>query len=189
MAASLASQAELAKRYARAAFTLCKTDKERQALSNDLLTLRDAIAKSDDLTRLIRHPIVTRAEKEKAVLAVAKHLKCSKPANALLSKLAQSARLSIIPALAEHFRAQINESQGVIRAQLVSATELTAAQTKSVTDMVAKSTGKSVALDVSVDPSLIGGIRLHIGSLMIDRSVKASLQRLSHELKSAATAA
>lgn len=189
MTTSLSGNAALAKRYAKALFELA-TDAKAQSVVAKQLDALDTMAQDNKaLQQLFTSPRISRQQKENAILAL---LRPSKPHTLtlhLVGLLARNGRLNVLSDVIASYQAMVRETQNIAEAKVISATALTNAQLSSLTKTLEEATGKSVKLSAEVDPSLIGGLVVRMGSKMIDHSLAHHLERLKQSLKHAATAA
>jgi F-type H+-transporting ATPase subunit delta len=173
----------LAERYAAALFELAD---ERHALdeaAGDLRELRAMLGASADLGRLVRSPVLSRAEQGKAMAALAENAKLSKLTADFIAIVARNRRLFAVPAMIEAFLAKLAERRGEVTAEITAAQSLTEAQQGALTEQLRRVVGSRVAIDVRVDSSLLGGMVVKIGSRMVDGSIKGQLQRLQLSMK------
>jgi F-type H+-transporting ATPase subunit delta len=173
----------LADRYAAALFDLADERKELDTVAADLRQLRDMILGSADLRRLVRSPVLSRTEQARAIGAVADSAGLSQLTRNFLGLIAQNRRLFALPAMIEAYLAQLAARRGEVTAQVVAAQQLTPAQEAAINDQLRKAVGSKVAVDVRVDPSLLGGMIIKVGSRMVDASVRSKLQRLQLAMK------
>jgi F-type H+-transporting ATPase subunit delta len=173
----------LAERYAAALFELAD---ERHALdeaAGDLRELRAMLGASADLGRLVRSPVLSRADQGKAMAALAENAKLSKLTADFIAIVARNRRLFAVPAMIEAFLAKLAERRGEVTAEITAAQALSEAQQGALTEQLRRVVGSRVAIDVRVDPSLLGGMVVKIGSRMVDGSIKGQLQRLQLSMK------
>jgi F-type H+-transporting ATPase subunit delta len=173
----------LAERYAAALFELAD---ERHALdeaAGDLRELRAMLGASADLGRLVRSPVLSRADQGKAMAALAENAKLSKLTADFIAIVARNRRLFAVPAMIEAYLAKLAERRGEVTAEITAAQSLTEAQQGALTEQLRRVVGSRVAIDVRVDPSLLGGMVVKIGSRMVDGSIKGQLQRLQLSMK------
>jgi F-type H+-transporting ATPase subunit delta len=173
----------LADRYGAALFDLADERKELDAVAGDLQSLRTMVRDSADLRRLIRSPVLSREEQGKAIAALAQQAKISPLTRNLLGLLAQNRRLFALPEMIESYLNRLAERRGEVTAQVVSAQDLTPAQREAVNEQLRKAVGRKVAVDIRVDPSLLGGLIVKVGSRMVDASLKSKLHRLQLAMK------
>jgi len=127
-----------------------------------------AIDESADLARLISSPIVSREDQGQAMAAVAERLGLGDIVQNFLGVLARSRRLAALPAIIAGFQSKLAQHRGEETAEVTSAVPLDEAQLSSVKEAVAAYAGKPVQLTAAVDPALLGGLVVRIGSRMID---------------------
>ncbi|MCG2841168.1 F0F1 ATP synthase subunit delta [Sandaracinobacter sp. RS1-74] len=170
-------------RYAAALFDLAETGKALDATAADLETLKGALAESADLRNLTTSPAISRGDAGKAAAALAASLGLSDLTTRFLGVLAQNGRLGALSGIISQFTVMLNAHKGTATAEVVSAHKLTAAQKKALEAKLKARTGQAVAVDVQVDPSLLGGLIVRIGSEQIDSSIKTRLERLGQHMK------
>jgi F-type H+-transporting ATPase subunit delta len=177
------STSGLAGRYAAALFDLADESKQLDAVAGDLSALKAAIAESDDLRRLIRSPLYSREQQARAMAAVlAKSGACDLTRRFVLLT-AQNRRLFALTRMINAYLAELAKRRGEVSAEVTSARALTAAQQAALGDALKKAVGGKVNMNLQVDPSLLGGLVVKVGSRMIDSSIKSKLQRLQFAMK------
>lgn len=183
----MASQAKgvsgLAERYGTALFELADERKELDGVAGDLQGLRALLRESADLRRLIRSPVLTREAQGKAVAAVAREGRLSPLTGNFLGLLAQNRRLFALPDMIESFLNRLAERRGEVTARVTSAQELSAAQREAINEQLRKAVGSKVAVDIEIDPGLLGGLVVRLGSRMVDASLRSKLHRLQLAMK------
>ena len=186
MAAATTDTSGIAGRYAGALFDLAKDQKVLDQVQSDLSGMKRLLAESADLTRLIESPAISRDDQVKALTAVAKTAGASGLTTRFFGLLAEKRRAFALPQIIQAFDAILAEEKGEVQAELVSAVALTPEQTDVVRDKISRSVGKTVTMTSSVDPSLLGGLVVRVGSRMIDASLKTKLHQLELAMKGAA---
>jgi F-type H+-transporting ATPase subunit delta len=176
-------KASLPGRYASALFDLASEAGTVTAVESDLGTLSTALAESADLAGLIRNPEVSRADLTKAMGALGKHLKLSKLTQNFLGVLAQNRRLSALPDVIRAFRTIAAAQRGEVTARVTSAHKLSAEQLKALEAKLKAREGRTVKLTADVDPELLGGLVVTIGSKRIDDSIRSRLNSLAQAMK------
>jgi len=161
-------QASLGGRYATALFELARDAKALPAVESSLNTVRDAVAQSADFKRLTTNPLLSRADAAKGVAAAAGALKLDDTTTRFLGVLAQNRRLAELPAIIRAFRGLAAAHRGETTAEVVSAHPLSDAQVDALKQQLRTRVGRDINVDLSVDPSLLGGLVVKIGSQMID---------------------
>ena len=173
----------MASRYATALFELALERNAVDQVESDLNGLARAHDENADLARLIRSPIVSRDEQRRAMAALAERLSLSDLVRSLLGVLASQRRLAALPAAITEFKRRLALHRGEETAEVVSAVPLDEAQLASVKDAVARYAGRPVQLTAEVDPGLLGGVVVRIGSRMIDASLKTKLHNLELSMR------
>ncbi|HEX7655961.1 MAG TPA: F0F1 ATP synthase subunit delta [Sphingomonas sp.] len=176
-------QASLAGRYATALFELARETKAIATVESSLAKLRGALDESADLQRLTDSPLVSRGDAIRAVEATAKALKLDDTTAKFLGVLAENRRLSQLAPAIRAFRQLAAAHRGENNAEVTSAHPLSDDQVAALKQQLRTRLGRDVAIDLSVDPSLLGGLVVRIGSQMIDSSIKTRLNSLAHAMK------
>jgi F-type H+-transporting ATPase subunit delta len=177
------SLSDLAGRYASALLDLADEKKALDQVSGDLQILRAMIAESVDLGRLLKSPVITREEQRKAMAAIMDKAGIGQLTRNFVLVVAQNHRLFALPAMIEAYLAELARRRGEITAQVTSARSLTDTQRSALLEALRASVGGKVQLDLKVDPALIGGLVVKVGSRMIDSSLRSKLQRLQLAMK------
>jgi len=183
VAAEAIAVSGLAERYAKALFELADEKKTLDEVANDLRQLRGLLDESADFRRLIRSPVLTRVEQGKAVAAVAEKAGFSAITRNFLGVAARNRRLFLVPGVIVAFLHELATRRGEVTAEVTAARPLSAAQTEAVNEQLRKAVGRKVAVDLRIDPSLIGGLVVKVGSRMVDASLKSKLARLQFAMK------
>jgi F-type H+-transporting ATPase subunit delta len=173
----------LAERYAAALFELADERHDLDTVAGDLRELRAMLAASPDLGRLVRSPVLSRAEQGKAMAALAEDAKLSKLTADFIAIVARNRRLFAVPAMIEAYLAKLAERRGEVTAEITAAQALTEAQQDTLTEQLRRVVGSRVTIEMRVDPNLLGGMIVKIGSRMVDGSLKGQLQRLQLSMK------
>ena len=176
-------QASLSGRYATALFGLARDEKALDAVSSSLATLKQALVESDDFRLLTTSPLVTRDEARKAIAAVAPTLGLDPITTKFLGVLAQNRRLFQIGAIIRAFSSLAARHRGEITAEVTSAHPLSADQVDALKVKLKSQLGRDVAVDLSVDPAILGGLIVKVGSRQIDGSIRSKLNTLAIAMK------
>jgi F-type H+-transporting ATPase subunit delta len=173
-------RATLARPYAEAVFRLAR---EKKALAgwSEMLKLAAAVAADPQMTRLVDNPRVPRTRFVEFFLDV-----CGKKLDAdganLVRLLTENHRLALLPEIAALFEALRAEAETRVEAEVVSATAVSADQLKTIAAALKQRLGREVTLATRLDPSLVGGIVIRAGDLVIDGSVRGKLVALATHL-------
>ena len=173
----------IAERYAAALFDLADERHVLDEVASNLRELRAMLAASTEFSRLVRSPILSRGDQGKAVAALAVHAGFSPLVRDFLAVVAKNRRLFAIPAMIEAYLAKLAERRGEITAEVTAAQPLSETQTAVLSEQLRRSAGRRVSVDIRVDPGLIGGLIVKLGSRMIDGSVRSKLHRLQLAMK------
>jgi F-type H+-transporting ATPase subunit delta len=176
-------QAGLAERYAAALYELADEGKALDKVADDLRALDKLIAGSADLARLIRSPVLDRRDQGRAVKAVLDAMGAQALTQKFLGLVAQNRRLFALPAMIRAYLTTLAQRRGEIAAEVTSAGKLTKAQEDAVTAALRQAMGSKVTVETKVDPSLLGGLVVRVGSRMVDSSLKTKLHRLELAMK------
>jgi F-type H+-transporting ATPase subunit delta len=176
-------QASLAGRYARALFDLAVDGKALPAVEASVAMLGDALANSADFSALVASPVVSRDDAKAAVAKIASSLKLDTLTANLVGVLATNRRLSKLPDIVRAFASMTAAHRGEATADVTSAHPLDAAQVSALKAQLAKRLGRDVAVNLSVDPALLGGMIVKIGSRQIDSSIRTRLNTLAVAMK------
>lgn len=176
-------QASLAGRYAAALFDLAREQKAIEKVEASLATLDQALTDSPDLKRLVGSPLVSRTAAAGAIKGVAGTLKLDALTTNFLGVLAANRRLAKTGAVIVAFRALAAAHRGETTAQVTTAHPLTDAQMTALKTKLKARTGRDVAVAAKVDPAILGGLVVRIGSQMIDSSIRTKLNTLALAMK------
>lgn len=181
--AQTTEQGGLAQRYAAALLELAEDKHALDAVSADLVALGHMIADSSDFQKLISSPLMDRTDQARAIGAVAKAAGFGDLTQRFLGLVAANRRSFALPAIVKSFQKMLADKRGEVAAEVTAAHALTDAQKAAVSDAIKRVVGGKVSIDMKVDPSLLGGLIVRVGSRMIDGSVKTKLQKLQLAMK------
>jgi F-type H+-transporting ATPase subunit delta len=173
----------LSGRYARALFALAVEGKSLAAVESSLNALRQALAESADLKNLVSSPVVGRGAAGAAIAGVADTLGVDGLTKNFLGVLAANRRLGLLPAIIRDFAALNAARKGEVTADVTAAHALTDEQRAALAAKLKTGIGRDVALNITVDPAILGGLVVRVGSRMIDSSLKTRLENLGQALK------
>ncbi|MET0940060.1 MAG: F0F1 ATP synthase subunit delta [Mesorhizobium sp.] len=183
MAKSSSPISGVAERYASSLFDLAAQSNAIAQVERDLDRFEALLNGSEDLKRLIKSPVFSADDQLKAISAVADKAKISGLVGNFLRVVAKNRRLFAVPGMINAFRRIAAENRGEIAAEVTSAHALTPAQETELKAALKSVAGKDVSIAVTVDPSLLGGIIVKMGSKQIDTSLKTKLNSLKLALK------
>jgi F-type H+-transporting ATPase subunit delta len=177
--------AGLALRYARAAFELAADEHAIDLLAADLASLMRILQDSPELTRLVRSPVFSRTEQAAGMEAVLAKAGASALTKKLVLLLARKRRLFALADIIHAFEHLVARHKGEIAAEVISARALSADETAELTRMLKDKLGREPRLTAEVDPGLLGGLVVKVGSRMIDSSLRSKLDSLRAAMKGA----
>jgi F-type H+-transporting ATPase subunit delta len=176
-------QASLSGRYAVALFDLARDAQSLDTVADSLRALKAALAESPDFKALINSPVLSRDASGKTIAAVASAIGTDALTTKFLGVLAQNRRLSQLPAIIRAYETLLSNHKGEARAEVTSAHPLDSDQVAALARNLRARVGREVAIDAKVDPAILGGLVVKIGSQMIDSSIKTRLNSLAHAMK------
>jgi F-type H+-transporting ATPase subunit delta len=172
-------------RYAQALFDLANEQNKVAAVEADLKSLKAAIADSKDLRTLLASPAFGADDKRKGLGAIADKAKFDPVTKKFLGLLAANGRASALPDAINGFERLAAAARGAVSAEVVTAVPLSSAQAKGVAAALRQALGKDPEITTRVDPSLLGGIKVKVGSRLFDASLRSKLDSLKFALKRA----
>jgi F-type H+-transporting ATPase subunit delta len=176
-------QASLAGRYAIALFELANEQKKLESVGANLAEIGQALADSGEFAELITSPLVGRDEAARAVAAVAEAMKLDPITANFLGVLARNRRLSQLGAVIRTFNTLAARHRGEINAEVTSAHPLDDGQVDAIKANLRTRMGRDIAVDLHVDPAILGGLVVKIGSQRIDGSIRTKLNSLAQAMK------
>jgi F-type H+-transporting ATPase subunit delta len=172
-------------RYATALFELARDEKSVDAVKADLDRFDALLGDSADLRRLVRSPVFSADTQLKALIAVLDKAGITGIAANFLKVLTRNRRLFAITDVIRAFRALVAKFKGEASADVTVAERLTDRNLDALKTALKSVTGKDVALNVKIDPSIIGGLVVKLGSRMVDSSLRTKLNSIKHAMKEA----
>lgn len=168
----------MAGRYASALFDLAKEASQVKEVEAELTKFLGLLEESEDLRRMVRSPVISSDEQARAMNAIMTKAGIGGLAANFLKLLTSNRRLFAVADMIRGFRSLAAKDRGEATAEVASAVALTDAQVEALKASLKASIGKDVTLATRVDPSLLGGLVVKVGSKMIDSSLKTKLQNL-----------
>ena len=176
-------RASLAGRYASALFDLAREQRQIEAVGRSLDLLAQALVDSRDFAELSSSPLVDREEAAKAFAAVGDQLGLDLLTKNFLAVLAKNGRKSHLQPVIRAFRRLSAEHRGETTAEVVTAHPLKDDQMAALKQQLRTRAGREVAVETRIDPEILGGIVIKMGSQMIDASIRTKLNRLAKAMK------
>ncbi len=178
-------ETEAGERYARAAFELAQDQGLLDAVHADIGTLKALLLESSELRTFVSSVVHPSDVKLKGLLAVTKKAKLNPTTNKLLGVLAANRRLGELFPVITAFNKLYAAHKGIVSAEVVTAVPLSAPQLDDLQKTLAKTLGQSAEISTSVDPAILGGLKVRVGSRLFDASLKTKLDSLKFALKRA----
>lgn len=175
----------MAGRYATALFELALESKAVDQVQSDLKSFDTMVVSSPDLTRLVRSPVFSADEQAKALVAVLDKAGIKGIAANFLRVVAANRRLFAVRDVIKGFNALVARHKGEVTAEVTVAEPLNDARLNEIRDALKAVTAKDVQVDVTVDPSIIGGLKVKLGSRMVDASLRTKLNSIKFAMKEA----
>lgn len=183
MASDVAGVGGLAVRYASALYNLADDSGAIDNVASDLAALDVLVDESADFARFIKSPVLSREDQTKGVAAIAAKAGLSDIMAKFLGLVAGNRRLFALKSMIRAYQGILAARRGLVSAEVTSASALSDGQSQSLADALKAAVGKSVAVTTKVDPSILGGLIVRVGSRMVDSSLKSKLQRLKLSMK------
>jgi F-type H+-transporting ATPase subunit delta len=182
--ASRTGNQDTAKRYATAFFALAQERSQIDVIGRDMHTLNALLETGGDVLSFMHNPTLRREVQAEALKALAAHLKLAPETTQFLGTLALKRRLEILPLVVAAVQDMIAAHNGEITAEVTAAQALEQGQVDRIAANLKTALGADVIVKLRVDPSIMGGLVIRVGSRLIDSSVKTKLERLHRALKS-----
>jgi F-type H+-transporting ATPase subunit delta len=173
----------VAGRYASALFELAQEEQQLEQVEQDLTTFKQLLDMSEDLRRLVRSPVFSSEEQLAAISAILDRVGIGGLAGNFLKVAAHNRRLFAVPEMIKAFHTMCARARGEVETDVVSAFPLKDEQMEELKEALKGSVGKNVKVRLKVDPKLLGGLIVKIGSRMIDSSLRTKLNSLKIRMK------
>jgi F-type H+-transporting ATPase subunit delta len=173
----------IAGRYATALFALTEAARASDTVAAELSTLASAVKEDAAFDAFLRNPLIGRDVKSHALQDIAQ--KGEALTKQSLITLAEQGRAELLPYVAEAFAAQVAQAKGELVAEVTSARALAPAIEKQIADALKKATGKTVRMELHQDPAVLGGVRIKLGSLLLDATLAGALDSMKTRLLNA----
>jgi F-type H+-transporting ATPase subunit delta len=175
--------ASMAGRYAAALFDLAKEERALPQVEKDLVQFQDLLNGSEEMRRLVRSPVISAGNQERALTAILEKVGISGLTANFFHLIARNRRLFAAADMIKNFRTLLARERGEVTADVASAHPLTSEQMALLKDNLRASAGKDVQINSRVDPNLLGGLIVKLGSKMIDSSLRTKLNNLKVAMK------
>ncbi|MDY0350384.1 MAG: ATP synthase F1 subunit delta [Desulfobulbaceae bacterium] len=176
-------QTILARRYAKALFSLGKQQDNYEAYNEALTAIADLMHVSPEVGDSLTNPLYPLEARKKIMAKIASLVKGDAILTAFLNLLVERQRADILPDIALEMQVMVDHEQNISHGTLISAIELDSALQEKIQATLEKITGTKVILESQVDPSIIGGIIAKVGDLVVDGSIRTQLNGLKDSIK------
>jgi F-type H+-transporting ATPase subunit delta len=173
----------VAERYAKALLDLAEEAKAVDAVGADLDRFSGLIAESPDLARLVKSPVFSAEEQEKAVTAILAKAGIGGLTANFIRFVASKRRLFTLPAMIEGYKSLVADKRGIVRAEVTLAEQPSPKMLADIEAALKDVAGGNIALNVKINPAIIGGLIVKLGSRMIDASLRSKLNSIRIALK------
>ena len=168
----------MAGRYATALFELAVEAKALEQVETDLTAFNDMLDESADLERLVRSPVFSAEDQQRALKAILERSEIGDLTANFLNLVTKNRRLFAVRDMVRAFRALLAQHRGEVTAEVASAAALSEAQMTALSAALKSAVGRDVQIESQVDANLIGGLVVKVGSRMIDNSLRTKLNNL-----------
>jgi F-type H+-transporting ATPase subunit delta len=178
MARNQAHTGGVAERYATALFELAMEERSVDAVSRDFATMTSLLAESPELARLVRAPVFSAEQQKLGINAVLRRIEASPLTVRFVLTLAKKRRLFVLTQIIDAYEHLVARQKGEIRAEVAAARALSDEEATELKRVLKEKLGHDARLSTKVDPSLLGGLVVKVGSRMIDSSLRTKLEGL-----------
>ena len=182
MATNKSFSTETSERYARALFEVSKENNEQEKIENDAKNFQIILKESRDFQNFIKNPTQTISHQNEVIDLLSKRLNFSKNLKNFLLLLIEKRRIFFVKKILESFIKICSHKRGEIKASLISSKELSQIDLDKISDELSNTIGSNLKFNFTVDKELIGGLKLQLGSIMIDTSIKNKLKKYEQTL-------
>lgn len=168
---------ETSERYARALFEVASESSQIEKIESNLIEFLNIYNSSPQFINFIKNPTQSNKNQLKAINIISEKLTFSKILNNFLSLLVEKKRIFFVKKIIENFLKLCSHKRGEVKASLVSSKNLSKEELDEISLQFSESMGAKIKFDYSVDESLIGGVKIQLGSLMVDSSIKNKLKK------------
>lgn len=176
----------IAQRYATALYDLADEKKLLDEVAEDLRGLKKMLAESKDLQRFVGSPLLGRSVQMSGIRAILDEAGANELTKNFAGVVAHNRRLFALGAICDRFLRELAERRGEVTAFVTSARKLDDEQMTALTDKLRGIVGNKVNVEAEVDPELLGGLIVRVGSRMVDTSIRSKLQRMGRALRASA---
>ena len=177
MSSNKSFSSETANRYALALYELAKENSELEIIEKNINEFLAVYNTSEDLKNFIKNPTQSQSSQLEILKKISIEMSLSKIIKSFLSILVTKRRIFFLNTIFLNFLSLVSKKRGELKASLISSKKLTNEELKNLSTELSQAMGTTVAFNYKVDETLIGGLKIQIGSLMIDTSIKNKLKK------------
>ena len=173
---------ETSERYSRALFEVAKETKDLEKMEEDVLKLKSLLNNSIEIKNFIHNPTQSKDNQKNATQLLADKMSFSKNLKNFIFLLIEKRRIFFIEKIIESFLKLCAQKRGEVKASLISSKELSKDEIENISKDLSSSMGSTIKFDYKVDKELIAGLKLQLGSFMIDTSIKNKLKKYEQKM-------
>ena len=173
---------ETSERYSRALFEVAQEAKDLEKIERDIKNFQTLLNSSLDIKNFIHNPTQSKENQNNAINLLAEKLNFSKNLKNFMFLLIEKRRIFFVEKIIDSFLKLCSQKRGEIKASLISSKELSENEIESISKDLSSSMGSTIKFNYKVDKELIGGLKLQLGSFMIDTSIKNKLNKLEQKM-------
>ena len=177
MSTNKSFSSETSERYSRALFEVANETNELDKIENDVRNFQSLFNSSSEIKNFIQNPTQSKNTQNNVINLLSEKLSFSKNLKNFFLLLIEKRRIFFVKKISESFLRLCSKKRGEIKASLISSKELSPTEIDEISKDLSKSMRSIIKLDYKVDKDLIGGLKLQLGSFMIDTSIKNKLKK------------
>ncbi len=173
---------ETSERYSRALFEVAKEASDLEKIEKDMKNFKSLLNSSIEIKNFIHNPTQSKDNQKNVVKLLAEKFSFSKNLKNFMFLLVEKRRIFFVQKIIESFLKLCSQKRGEVKASLISSKELSEAEIENISKDLSSSMGSTIKFDYKVDKELIGGLKLQLGSYMIDTSIKNKLNKIEQKM-------
>tara|TARA_B100001057_G_scaffold291874_1_gene291948 strand:+ start:385 stop:942 length:558 start_codon:yes stop_codon:yes gene_type:complete len=177
MSTNKSFSSETSERYSRALFEVAYESKELDKIENDVKNFNSLLNSSYEIKNFIQNPTRSKNTQNNVIDVIANKLGFSKNLKNFFLLLIEKRRIFFVEKISISFLKLCSKKRGEVKASLISSKELSSTELDKISSELSKSMGSTIIFDYKLDKELIGGLKLQVGSFMIDTSIKNKLKK------------
>ena len=182
MSANKSFSTETSERYSRALFEVVKESDELDKIEEDIKIFQSLLKNNKDLKNFIHNPTQSIENQNKVINLLSEKLSFTKNLKNFFFLLIEKRRIFFIKKIIDSFLKLCMGKRGELKASLISSKELSASELESISKDISLAVGSTIKFDYKIDKDLIGGLKLQLGSFMIDTSIKNKLKKIEQRM-------